>query len=110
MAKRIGGFVEKLLYTIVAYIHMNISPKKNLCQFALCLWNLIVFIGRKFTADPVYSPRWSKQDGCGFFLHSGNVCRIGNFSFSRPNYPDGFYTEENRTVYLHKGNLKNIKV
>ena len=53
MTKRIGGFVEKLLYTIVAYIHINISPKIFLCQFAHSLWNLIVYIGRKFTADPV---------------------------------------------------------
>ena len=32
---------------------MNISFKKILCQFAHSLWNLIVFVGRKFTTDPV---------------------------------------------------------
>ena len=34
---------------------MNISPKKFLCQCAHSLWNLIVSIGRKYMADPVYA-------------------------------------------------------
>ena len=53
MTKRIGGFVEKLFYTIIAYTHGNISPKKFLCQCAHIPCNLIVSIGREYTADPV---------------------------------------------------------
>ena len=53
MTKRIRGFVEKLFYTILAYTHGNISPKKDLCQCAHIPWNLIVSIGREYTADPV---------------------------------------------------------
>ena len=53
MTKRIGGFVEKFFYTIIAYIHGNISPKKILCRCAHIPWNLIVSIGREYTADPV---------------------------------------------------------
>ena len=44
---------------------MNISHKKCfLCQFAHSLWNLIVSIGRKFTADPVwfYCQKWKCSD------------------------------------------------
>ena len=64
MRKRRRGFVKKFLYSIVAYIHMNISPKKFLCQFAHSLWNLIVSIGRKFTADPVYCLYSSHNPKC----------------------------------------------
>ena len=53
MTKRIGGFVEKLFYTIIAYTHGNISPKIFLCQCEHIPWNLIVSIGREYTADPV---------------------------------------------------------
>ena len=63
------GFVEKFLYTIVSYIHINSSPKKCFCQFSLSLWNLIVSIGRKYTTDPVlyvcridfFSPKINKD-------------------------------------------------
>ena len=54
MTKRIGGFVEKLFYTIIADTHGNISPKNLLCQCAHIPWNLIVSIGREYTADPVF--------------------------------------------------------
>ena len=53
MTKRRGGFVEKFFYTIIAYTHGNISLKNFLCQCAHIPWNLIVSIGREYTADPV---------------------------------------------------------
>ena len=56
MTKRSGGFVEKIFYTIIAYTHGNISLSKILCQFAHIPWNLIVSIGREYTADPVDNP------------------------------------------------------
>ena len=53
MTERSGGFVKKLIYTIIAYTHGNISLKNFLCQCAHIPWNLIVSIGREHTADPV---------------------------------------------------------
>ena len=54
MTERIGGFVEKLFYTIIAYTHGNIALKKFFCQCAHIPWNLIVSIGWEYTADHVY--------------------------------------------------------
>ena len=53
MTKRIGGFVEKFFYTIIAYTHGNISLKIFLCQSIHIPWDLIVSMGREYTADPV---------------------------------------------------------
>ena len=47
------SFVEKFFYTIIAYTTGNISLKKFLCQCAHIPCNLIVSIGREYTADPV---------------------------------------------------------
>ena len=53
MTERSGSFVEKLFYTIVAYIPRNILLKTFFGQCAHIPWNLIVSIGREYMADPV---------------------------------------------------------
>ena len=54
MAKRRGGFVEKLLCTCVGYIHMKVSAQIFFCYCAHIQEISIVLIGRKHVVNPVY--------------------------------------------------------
>ena len=77
---------------------MNISPKKILYQFAHSLLNLIVSIGRKFTADPV----------CTYVIFIDFRGKFGRVMRCR-HYETGDYFAAKFVLYTRKDERENVE-